>query len=64
MMSDSVWASGRIAGLDDFRMAVRLALAEAGGGVCVLDGRMVDAPVLRRAERILISPSIQESPLP
>ena len=28
-MSDSVWASGRIAGLDDFRMAIRLALAEA-----------------------------------
>ena len=29
------------------------AMQEAGGGVCTLDGRMVDAPVLRRAERVL-----------
>lgn len=30
-----------------------LALAEAGGGVCVLDGRMVDAPVLHMAQQTL-----------
>ncbi|MGD9756289.1 MAG: CoA ester lyase [Comamonas sp.] len=29
------------------------ALAEAGGGVCVLDGRMVDAPVLHMAQQTL-----------
>ena len=29
------------------------ALAEAGGGVCVLDGRMVDAPVLHLAQQTL-----------
>lgn len=38
--------------------------ATHGGAAFQLDGRMVDAPVLRRAERILTSPSIQESPLP
>lgn len=32
---------------------VRQALAQAGGGVCVLDGRMVDAPVLAQAEQVL-----------
>lgn len=29
------------------------ALSEAGGGVCVLDGRMVDAPVLHMAQQTL-----------
>jgi citrate lyase subunit beta/citryl-CoA lyase len=33
---------------------LRQALAEAGGGVCVLDGRMVDAPVLKQAEQVLL----------
>ena len=32
---------------------LRQALAEAGGGVCVLDGRMVDAPVLHMAQQTL-----------
>lgn len=32
---------------------VQQALREAGGGVCVLDGRMVDAPVLKHAEQVL-----------
>ncbi|MBS0509106.1 MAG: CoA ester lyase [Proteobacteria bacterium] len=32
---------------------VQQALRDAGGGVCVLDGRMVDAPVLRQAEQTL-----------
>ena len=32
---------------------VEQALRDAGGGVCVLDGRMVDAPVLKRAEDTL-----------
>lgn len=32
---------------------VQQALQEAGGGVCVLDGRMVDAPVLAQARQIL-----------
>ncbi|GAA3989575.1 CoA ester lyase [Comamonas faecalis] len=32
---------------------VQQALQAAGGGVCVLDGRMVDAPVLAQAERTL-----------
>ncbi|WP_425425205.1 HpcH/HpaI aldolase/citrate lyase family protein [Xenophilus azovorans] len=32
---------------------VRQALHEAGGGVCVVDGRMVDTPVLKRAEQVL-----------
>lgn len=32
---------------------VRQALEEAGGGVCQLDGRMLDAPVLKRAEQVL-----------
>ncbi|QKD42277.1 CoA ester lyase [Alicycliphilus denitrificans] len=32
---------------------VQQALREAGGGVCVLDGRMVDAPVLLQAEQTL-----------
>lgn len=32
---------------------VQQALEQAGGGVCVVDGRMVDAPVLRKAEQIL-----------
>ncbi|EER57875.1 HpcH/HpaI aldolase, partial [Acidovorax delafieldii 2AN] len=30
------------------------ALQQAGGGVCVLDGRMVDAPVLAQAEQTLL----------
>ncbi|MBY0411319.1 MAG: CoA ester lyase [Burkholderiaceae bacterium] len=30
------------------------ALQEAGGGVCVLDGRMVDAPVLLQAQKTLL----------
>ena len=34
-------------------LRVQQALREAGGGVCVLDGRMVDAPVLKRAEDTL-----------
>ena len=32
---------------------VQQALQDAGGGVCVLDGRMVDAPVLKAAEQTL-----------
>lgn len=32
---------------------VQQALHAAGGGVCVLDGRMVDAPVLHKAEQVL-----------
>ncbi|MDR0226905.1 MAG: CoA ester lyase [Burkholderiaceae bacterium] len=32
---------------------VRQALQDAGGGVCVLDGRMVDAPVLQQAGQVL-----------
>ncbi|WP_027014383.1 HpcH/HpaI aldolase/citrate lyase family protein [Comamonas composti] len=32
---------------------VQQALSEAGGGVCVLDGRMIDAPMLKRAEQVL-----------
>ena len=32
---------------------VQQALRDAGGGVCVLDGRMVDAPVLLQAEQTL-----------
>lgn len=32
---------------------VQQALQEAGGGVCVLDGRMVDAPVLAQAQQTL-----------
>ncbi|PJI99689.1 citrate lyase subunit beta/citryl-CoA lyase [Acidovorax sp. 69] len=32
---------------------VRQALQDAGGGVCVLDGRMVDAPVLAQAQHTL-----------
>lgn len=32
---------------------VQQALQEAGGGVCVLDGRMVDAPVLAQAQHTL-----------
>lgn len=32
---------------------VQQALAQAGGGVCVLDGRMCDAPVLQQAEQVL-----------
>jgi len=32
---------------------VQRALQEAGGGVCVLDGRMVDAPVLAQARQTL-----------
>lgn len=32
---------------------VQQALQQAGGGVCVLDGRMVDAPVLAQARQIL-----------
>ena len=32
---------------------VQQALQDAGGGVCVLDGRMVDAPVLLQAEQTL-----------
>lgn len=41
-----------------------VANATHGGATFQLDGRMVDAPVLRRAERILTSPSIQESQHP
>lgn len=48
----------------DWAHRVLAANATHGGAAFQLDGRMVDAPVLRRAERILISPSIQESPLP
>ena len=33
--------------------AVLRAMQDAQGGVCVLDGRMVDAPVLRLAEQTL-----------
>lgn len=32
---------------------VQQAMQEAGGGVCVLDGRMVDAPVLAQARQTL-----------
>lgn len=32
---------------------IEAALAAAGGGVCVLDGRMIDAPVLAQAQRTL-----------
>lgn len=48
----------------DWARRVLAANATHGGAAFQLDGRMVDAPVLRRAERILTSPSIQESPLP
>ena len=34
-------------------LRVQQALQDAGGGVCVLDGRMVDAPVLKAAEQTL-----------
>jgi len=34
-------------------LRVQQALRDAGGGVCVLDGRMVDAPVLLQAEQTL-----------
>ncbi|MDR2326987.1 MAG: CoA ester lyase [Acidovorax sp.] len=34
-------------------LRVQQALQQAGGGVCVLDGRMVDAPVLKHAEQLL-----------
>lgn len=34
-------------------LRVQQALAQAGGGVCVLDGRMVDAPVLAQAQQTL-----------
>jgi len=34
-------------------LRVQQALQQAGGGVCVLDGRMVDAPVLAQARHIL-----------
>ena len=34
-------------------LRVQQALRDAGGGVCVLDGRMVDAPVLKAAEQTL-----------
>lgn len=35
-------------------LRVQQALQQAGGGVCVLDGRMVDAPVLAQAEQTLL----------
>ncbi|MDH6594921.1 citrate lyase subunit beta/citryl-CoA lyase [Variovorax sp. TBS-050B] len=43
------------ASADELAWARRVveAVAAAGGGVASLDGRMVDAPVLRRAERLL-----------
>ncbi|ART46829.1 HpcH/HpaI aldolase/citrate lyase family protein [Acidovorax carolinensis] len=34
-------------------LRVQQALQQAGGGVCVLDGRMVDAPVLAQAQQTL-----------
>ncbi|MBS0292574.1 MAG: CoA ester lyase, partial [Proteobacteria bacterium] len=34
-------------------LRVQQALQQAGGGVCVLDGRMVDAPVLAQARQTL-----------
>lgn len=37
----------------EWAQAVRSAAIGAGGGVVVLDGRMIDAPVITRAERIL-----------
>ncbi|ROR49001.1 CoA ester lyase [Diaphorobacter sp. C33] len=37
-----------------YAQRVRQALEQAGGGVCVLDGRMVDAPVLAQAEQTLL----------
>ena len=35
-------------------LRVQQALQQAGGGVCVLDGRMVDAPVLAQAQQTLL----------
>lgn len=37
----------------DWARRVQVAYEAAGGGVCVLDGRMVDAPVLKLAQRTL-----------
>lgn len=37
----------------EWAQAVRRAAAAAGGGAAVVDGRMIDAPVVARAERIL-----------
>lgn len=37
----------------DWARSVRLAADAAGGGAAVVDGRMIDAPVIARAERIL-----------
>ncbi|THF60536.1 HpcH/HpaI aldolase/citrate lyase family protein [Pseudothauera rhizosphaerae] len=37
----------------EWAQAVRRAAAAAGGGAAVVDGRMIDAPVIARAERIL-----------
>jgi len=39
-------------------LAVRDAARAAGGGAVVLDGRMVDAPVIARAERILVAANL------
>ena len=36
-----------------YALRVQQALQQAGGGVCVLDGRMVDAPVLAKAQQTL-----------
>ena len=38
--------------------AVRAAAAAAGGGAAVVDGRMIDAPVIARAERILAAAAL------
>jgi len=42
-------------GAEDVAQARRVqqALHDAGGGVCQLDGRMIDAPMLRHAEQLL-----------
>lgn len=42
----------------EWAQAVRTAASAAGGRVVVLDGRMVDAPVVARAERILAAAEV------
>lgn len=45
----------------DWAQAVRTAAAAAGGGAAVVDGRMIDAPVIARAERILAAAALATS---
>lgn len=39
--------------VSELRRAERVVTAAAGGGVCVVDGKMVDNPVIRRARAVL-----------